>query len=128
MSPQTNTDLMLLAAGGHKPRRLLATRFNEMHGTVSPDGHWLAYVTDDSGQQEVYMRSFPQLRAARRVSVNGGLWPRWARDGRELYFMEHGKLLAVTVRTSRDLEVGKPVFEQWCRRARFRIGLIALSG
>jgi len=109
VSPVTNTDLMLLpAAGDRKPRKLLATRFNEMHGTVSPDGRWLAYVTDDSGQPEVYVRSFPKLGAARRVSVNGGLWPRWARDGRELYFMERGRLMAVTIRTSGELEAGSP--------------------
>jgi len=100
--------MLLPADGDRKPRRLLATRFNEMHGTVSPDGHWLAYVTDDSGQQEVYVRSFPQLGAARRVSTNGGLWPRWARDGHELYFMDRGKLMAVTVRTSGELETGIP--------------------
>ncbi len=108
VSPVTNTDLMLLPAEGGKPRKLLATRFNEMHGTVSPDGRYLAYVTDDSGQPEVYVRSFPKLGAARRVSVNGGLWPRWARDGRELYFMERGRLMAVTVRTSGELEAGSP--------------------
>ena len=106
----TNTDLMLLPAGGdRKPRKLLATRFNEMHGTISADGHWLAYVTDDSGQQQVYVRSFPQMGAARRVSINGGLWPRWAPDGRELYFMERGRLMAVTVRTSGELEAGTPI-------------------
>jgi len=109
VSPETNTDLMLLPADGdRKPRKLLATRFNEMHGTVSPDGRWLAYVTDDSGQQEVYVRSFPQLGAARRVSDDGGLWPRWARDGRELYFMKSGRLMAVTIRSSGELEVGSP--------------------
>jgi dipeptidyl aminopeptidase/acylaminoacyl peptidase len=110
VSPVTNTDLMLLPADGdRKPRQLLATRFNEMHGTVSPDGRWLAYVTDDSGHPEVYVRSFPNLGAARRVSVNGGLWPRWARDGRELYFMERGRLMAVTVRTSGEIEAGSPI-------------------
>lgn len=105
----TNTDLMLLPADGdRKPRKLLATRFNEMHGTVSPDGRWLAYVSDDQGQPEVYVRTFPTLGAARRISVNGGLWPRWARDGRELYFLERGRLMAVTVRTSGELEASIP--------------------
>jgi len=109
VSGETNTDLMILPADGdRKPRKLLATRFNEMHGTVSADGRWLAYVTDDSGQPEVYVRSFPQMGAARRVSINGGLWPRWARDGRELYFTERGRLMAVTVRTSGDFEAGIP--------------------
>jgi eukaryotic-like serine/threonine-protein kinase len=110
VNPVTNTDLMLLPADGdRKPRKLLATRFNEMHGTVSPDGRWLAYVTDDSGHPEVYVRSFPKLGAARRVSVNGGLWPRWARDGRELYFMEGGRFMAVAVRTDGELEAGSPI-------------------
>ena len=105
----TNTDVMLLPPGkDQKPRKLLGTRFNEMHGTVSPDGHWLAYVTDDSGHLEVYVRSFPQMGAARRVSVSGGVWPRWARDGRELYFMERGRLLAAKVRASGEMEAGSP--------------------
>ena len=109
MDHVTNTDLMLLPAGGdRKPRKLLATRFNEMHGTISADGHWLAYVTDDSGQQQVYVRSFPQMGAARRVSINGGLWPRWAPDGRELYFMERGRLMAIMVRANGELEAGSP--------------------
>jgi hypothetical protein len=109
VSPETNTDLMLLPAGGDKPIKLLATRFNEMHGTASPDGRWLAYVSDDSGRQEVYVRSFPQMGAPRRISISGGVWPRWARDGHELYFMERGRLLAVPVRTNgAQLEVGSP--------------------
>lgn len=109
VNPVTNTDLMLLPPGkDQKPHKLLGTRFNEMHGTVSPDGHWLAYVTDDSSHLEVYVRSFPQMGAARRVSVNGGVWPRWARDGRELYFMERGRLLAVKVLASGELEAGSP--------------------
>jgi len=109
VDPVTNTDLMLLPAGKDpKPRKLLATRFNEMHGTVSPDGRWLAYVTDDSGNPEVYVKSFPQMGPARRVSINGGLWPRWARDGRELYFMERGRLLAVKVRANGELESESP--------------------
>jgi serine/threonine protein kinase/Tol biopolymer transport system component len=106
----TNTDLMLLPADGdRKPRNLLATISNEMHGTVSPDGHWLAYVTDDSDQPQVYVRSFPSLAGVRRVSLNGGLWPRWARDGRELYFMDRGRLMAIAVRASGELEAGSPI-------------------
>jgi serine/threonine protein kinase len=105
----TNTDLMLLRPDGdRKPRKLLATISNEMHGTVSPDGHWLAYVTDEQGQPEVYVRSFPALGVARRVSINGGLWPRWARDGRELYFMERGRLMAIMVQGNGELEAGNP--------------------
>jgi serine/threonine-protein kinase len=105
----TNTDLMLLRPDGdRKPRKLLATISNEMHGTVSPDGHWLAYVTDEQGQPEVYVRSFPTLGVARRVSINGGLWPRWARDGRELYFMERGRLMAIMVQGNGELEAGNP--------------------
>ena len=49
------------------------------------------------------------MGAARRVSINGGLWPRWARDGKELYFMERGRLMAVTVRTSGEFEAGTPI-------------------
>ena len=85
------------------------THANITFGTVSPDGHWLAYVSDETGQPEVYVRSFPQLGAQRGISTKGGIWPRWARNSGERYFLEHGRLMAVKVRLGTELEVvGSP--------------------
>jgi eukaryotic-like serine/threonine-protein kinase len=107
-SIDTNNDLWLLPPDG-KPRKLLATRFDEVQATVSPDGHWLAYVSDElDGRAEVYVRSYPQLGESRRISLNGGTWPRWARDGRELYFLERGRLLVVPTRLGSEFHYGNP--------------------
>jgi Tol biopolymer transport system component len=81
-----------------------------MLGTVSPDGGSLAYVSDElDGREEVYVRSYPQLGVPRRISVNGGTWPRWARNGRELYFLEHGRLMAVPIRLNPEFDSGNPM-------------------
>jgi serine/threonine-protein kinase len=55
---------------------------------LSPDGRWLAYVSDESGRQEVYVRSFPGLGGRIQVSVNGGSEPVWTRSGREIVYRE----------------------------------------
>jgi Tol biopolymer transport system component len=66
------------------------------HGTArfSPDGHWLAFEASDSGQAEVYVAPFPATGRKERVSTHGGEAPRWSRDGRELFFMSNGVLMA----------------------------------
>lgn len=66
---------------------------------MSPDGRWIAYVSDESGRDEVYVRAFPDVtRLKRQVSTRGGVEPRWARDGKELYYRnESDQLVAVPV-------------------------------
>ena len=93
------SDLWLLPLGGeNKPQALLQTEFNESEGRLSPDGRWIAYVSDESGRDEVYVRSFPQADSRWQISVAGGRVPRWRRDGRELFYLSpHGEVLAVDV-------------------------------
>ena len=68
-----------------KPRPLLRTRFNEYQPRLSPDGRWLAYVSDESGRDEVYVRPFPEVDKGKwQVSTSGGVYPLWSPDGREL--------------------------------------------
>jgi serine/threonine-protein kinase len=94
------TDLMLLTL---TPTRritpLLATRFNERRGVVSPDGRWLAYESDSSGRSEIYVRPFPVVGAGQsQVSTAGGMQPLWARTGRELFYVApDGSVLTVPV-------------------------------
>jgi eukaryotic-like serine/threonine-protein kinase len=76
---------------------LLVTRFNERGAMFSPDGQWLAFVTDETGRSEVYVQSFPASGAKIPVSVSGGLQPIWSRDGRELYYREGDWLMSVPV-------------------------------
>ena len=69
------------------PRVLIQSRFDHYAMTVSPDGHWLAYVSEESGSAEVYVRPFPDVDSARiPISVGGGVAPVWSRSGTELFF------------------------------------------
>jgi Tol biopolymer transport system component len=86
---ETGQDIMIAAIDGRSPAEvLLATRANERGGEVSPDGKWLAYESDESGAQEVYVRPFPDVKAGRwQVSFAGGVHPAWSPSGGELFFV-----------------------------------------
>ena len=88
-------DLWLLPIGG-EPQPLLSTRFYERGAVISPDGDWLAFVTDESGRAEVYVQRFPGSGPKLPVSNNGGVQPMWARSGRELFYREGEALMAVS--------------------------------
>jgi len=72
--------------GDRKPRPVAETAANEPRARFSPDGHWLAYDSNESGQYEIYVRPFPSLDGRQQVSVGGGMEPMWRGDSRELYF------------------------------------------
>ena len=97
--PGYSRDLWVLPFGG-EPRPLVATRFNERGGAVAPDGRWLAFVSDESGRDEVYVQPFPDPGAKLPVSTGGGVQPVWSRDGRELYYREGEWLMAVAVQAA----------------------------
>ena len=84
------------------PQALVATGFEEYAPTLSPDGRWLAYVSDESNRPEVYVRPFPETQAAVwQVSSGGGRGPLWAHNGRQLFYQnERSELVAVQVRPS----------------------------
>ena len=93
LDPKTNGDIWsvsTLGAGARTPERVLATAAMESQPQLSPDGRWLAYVSDESGQREVYVRQFPSGPGFAKVSSHGGIEPRWKHDGSELYFREGG--------------------------------------
>ena len=92
------------------PRTLLRSRYDNFAMTLSPDGRWLAYVSDESGKTEVYVRPFPSVDSAKfAISVGGGLEPLWRRDGAELFFRNNrGDMYAVTVGTGRQFDHGAP--------------------
>jgi Tol biopolymer transport system component/tRNA A-37 threonylcarbamoyl transferase component Bud32 len=93
------SDLLVLPLfGDKKPFAFLETSFGETRGRFSPDGRWIAYASDESGQFEIYVDRFPKLGEKRRVSTAGGVWPRWRRDGREIVYLAPGDTLtAATV-------------------------------
>jgi Tol biopolymer transport system component len=89
---------------------LLATAFNEYQARLSADGRFLAFVSNESGRNEVYGSSFPPRGLHTPVSTGGGTVPRWSRDGRELFFLSSDRrLMATPIRTSPELVVGMPV-------------------
>ena len=83
----------------------LETPFEEGLPSLSPDGRWLAYQSDESGRPEVYVRPFPGPGGRVQVSVDGGINPVWAHDGREIFYLDSGSLVVATVRTDPDFTV-----------------------
>jgi Tol biopolymer transport system component len=76
----------------------------------SPDGKWVTYSANDSGQPEIYMQSFPVPGERVRVSIRGGLQPHWRADGRELFYVEpEGDLVAVPIEMSSTVAIGAPI-------------------
>jgi serine/threonine-protein kinase len=100
LTPTMGYDLMLLTLGGiRRVTPLLQTPFDELSGAISPDGHWLAYETNSSGQFEVWVRPFPNTSSAKyQISSSGGARPVWAHSGKELFFFGgDGSLMRVPV-------------------------------
>lgn len=97
-----------LQAKDAKPVPYLQTPAGERYGAFSPDGRWIAYQSDESGQLEVYVQSFPPGAGKFQVSAGGGISPRWRADGRELYFKSDDSLTAVKIQTSPRFEAGVP--------------------
>ena len=96
-----NSDILVAHRdSADSPRVYVATPFSETAPAVSPDGHWLAYVTDETGEQQVYVSSFPAPGGREVVSIGGGIEPAWGRDGQTLYYRKFsGELIAATLRT-----------------------------
>ncbi len=112
--PQTRNDLWLLPmSGAREPQPLLQTKADEQTGRVSPDGNWLAYVSDELGSLEVYVTQFPQPARSWRISTSGGQRPFWRGDGKELYFVSGNKLMAASVTLGAEVQSGapQPLFE-----------------
>jgi eukaryotic-like serine/threonine-protein kinase len=92
-----------------KPFPYLATSFSEGEPALSPDGRWLAYVSNESGSAQVIVQPFPDPSGGKwQISAKGGHYPRWRRDGREIYYLDPDRqIVAVSVTTERKFEVGK---------------------
>ena len=98
-------DIGLVKNGGHGPiEPLAASQFTEQYPSLSPDGRWLAFVSDQSGQEQVYVRPLDGAGDLVQVSQGGGNEPVWSRDGRSLFFRAFASgqvdLVEATVRTA----------------------------
>ena len=107
----TGLDLAMLTLGSDAPPEpLIVTEFNELNAEISPDGRWLAYRSNESGRDEIYVRPFPNVEAALwQVSTNGGQHPVWARSGDELFYRGlDGSLMQVPVELQPRFVAGTP--------------------
>ena len=110
----TGFDLWALPTfGDRKPFVVVQTNFEDRDGQFSPDGKWIAYQSNESGQTQVLVQPFPGPGGKLQVSADGGAQVRWRADGRELFYVSpDGRLMAVPIRPAADrrsLEAGAPV-------------------
>ncbi len=94
--------------GGGEARVFLQTKADERAARISPDGRYAAYTPDESGRDEVYLKRFPGGDGKSQVSVDGGVWPIWSADGREIFFRREDTLMAVPVETGQAPRLGTP--------------------
>ncbi len=109
-APKRKTELWTLSVADRKAAPYLQSEFDVAHSSVSPDGHWLAYSSDESGRPEIYVQSFPIPTGGKyTISPAGGDQPSWRRDGKELFYIARDqKLMAVPVATGAAFEAQAP--------------------
>jgi serine/threonine-protein kinase len=111
---RTRRDIYALPIGDTTRRVVVATKADEFNPAVSPDGQWLAFASDESGRNEVYLTRFPEGGARQQVSTDGGSSPVWAHDGRTLYFRNaKGMIIATDVDLARPspAAASRPLFD-----------------
>jgi Tol biopolymer transport system component len=106
----SNQDIMMLSMEGDRATKpILQDKFLEIQPKISPDGRWMAYVSNESGKTEVYVRPFPDVNKGRwQVSTDGGDSPIWSPNGRELFYLNGDAVMAVSVDAERELSLGTP--------------------
>ena len=113
--PKSGTDLWVWPRDTGVPVVFLKTEANELWGQFSPDGRWVAYQSNETGAFEIYVRPFSGPGEPFPISTGGGVYPRWSRDGKELYYIApDAKIMAVPIRapaTMFDAGVPAPLFQ-----------------
>jgi eukaryotic-like serine/threonine-protein kinase len=100
--------MWFVSADGGAPQRLFQNPQNEANATLSADGQWLAYQSEASGRSEINVRAFTGSSKTWRVSLDGGTWPVWSRDGRAIFFRQGDWMMAADVTSSSDFRTAKP--------------------
>ena len=110
--PRTKFDIWVLPMDGpeRKPQPFVHSESDELFGQLSPDNHWMAYTSDESGQREVYVRPFPDGNGRWKISIAGGEQPRWRGDGKELFFVGADEMM-MAVAVVKAIPGNKPLFE-----------------
>ncbi len=103
--PDTGTDIWVLSCeDGNVPRPLMRESGNEQLAVFSPDGNWIAYQSDREGQSEIYVTPYPRP-VVKKISTGGGYCPIWSRDGKELFYRNGDKMMAVAIETEPEFKV-----------------------
>ena len=108
LHPETGWDIIAVSSDGEEVRPVVATPAMEAPHALSPDGKWIAYMSDESGTMEIYVQPFPDGGSRVTVSNSGGIHPAWSPDGRRLYYMSGTVMYAVDVTTDPGFERGTP--------------------
>jgi len=106
---KTDADVVMLSASTHQKTPYLSTRFNEYSAAFSPDDSLVAYVSDESGRDEVYVEHFPTHAGRRQISTAGGSLPAWRGDGKELFYIAPGGQLT-SIDMTTDAATPMPLF------------------
>jgi eukaryotic-like serine/threonine-protein kinase len=108
LNPTTGYDLWVLRLSDRKAEPFLRTPFNEGAPSFSPDGHWLAYVSDESGRYEIYVQPYPGPGGKHQVSTEGGTEPVWNRNGKELFYRSgNSRMMAADLTTQPSFSLGQ---------------------
>jgi len=100
---------ILRSSGERRPVEFAKGGDSPGGGRFSPDGKWLAYVSEESGRQEIYVAAFPGPGGRWQISTEGGRAPRWRRDGKELFYVSlERKMMAVEIKPGPSFEAGHP--------------------
>ena len=108
LNSTTGFDIWVLRLNDRKAQPFLRTRFNETAPRFSPDGRLLAHISDESGRFEIYVQPYPVPGGKWQISTEGGMEPIWNRNGRELFYRNGDKMMAVDIGTQPSFAAGKP--------------------
>jgi serine/threonine-protein kinase len=108
VNPTTGYDIWVLRLSDRKAQPFLQTPFNESVPRFSPDGRWLAYISNESGRWEIYVQSYPGPGGKWQISTEGGTEPAWNPNGRELFYRSGEKMMSVDIATQPSFSAGKP--------------------
>jgi len=116
LDPKTRDDVWAVpVTGDKKPIPILQSLNQEVTPQLSPDGKWIAYTSNETSRPEIYIKPFPEGPGKWQVSTEGGVWPRWRRDGKELFFALQPNMMAV------DITVAGPSVQAGAPRVLFAL-------
>jgi Tol biopolymer transport system component len=110
LDPKTRWDVWIIPLNDTtKTAPFLTSQFSEREAAISPDGRWVAYVSGESGQREVYVQGYPGPSGKWQISTHGGRDPLWGADGRQLYYLSpEGSMMSAPIETQPTFQVGMP--------------------